>query len=378
MGQHITSAPIEHPVIRQGVNYVRMPDGSVGVPGASGGDPVQPFGSAPQATVTPDQPGQSADPLETPAPAEPPRPLTPLETFHPSLDPTKVEIAWDEKTGKMKVIPREAAVETPAGDEGQVDDQVDEGNEVPDLGTPGQQTAAAQAGQPSSEIAELRTQLASMAQILTAVVTGQANGKSIAEVLGVQSQPAGPTPPDPTQFDLYDPQQLAEYHKQNALYNQAMIRQGVSEALQPHLPAIQGARQSQELTALQAKYGTDPNYQNNVAAAMDLMEANPGMQAERAYGIVSHIVNKARPQTQSSKSQSNVPSNGNTANGANKARQTTLTPEQAAAKAAQAAKLPQSSGVRGAGPAAPPDNIEGLGDLILWETQQASLGNRVH
>jgi hypothetical protein len=61
---------------------------------------------------------------------------------------------------------------------------------------------------------------------------------------------------------------------------------------------------------------------------------------------------------------------------ANQPTTPTLTQEQAAEKAAQAARLPQSIGVRGAGAPTPPEAIaKDFKKLTHWVAQQQALGN---
>src|SRR5262245_10722713 len=73
--------------------------------------------TAPVAAPTPEGAPTVPTAPEAPQGTEVPRELSPLERFHPSLDPAKVELTFDEQTGRVKVIPKaveEAPVEEPA------------------------------------------------------------------------------------------------------------------------------------------------------------------------------------------------------------------------------------------------------------------------
>jgi hypothetical protein len=274
-------------------------------------------------------------------------PQTPLESFHPAL--MDKDISFDEKTGRIRITAK--PTEAPA------DEAPDEG-EVPPLGE--QHETIAEAVTPtapaaSNEVQELRAQLAQQNQTIQAMLIAQASGKPLAEVLGLQ--PAQPTEPDYSQFDLYEPEQRAALIRQ--------IKADVkAEVMREHQPALEAAKVQQEFTAAEAKFKSDPQYQPRMVAALQLAAemrtAGYPLSIEAAYGMASKL------QTQ--------PTTGAPPAAPPKTATRTITPEQAAAKAAQAAKLPGNSGVSGAGQAPVPTyfGIGDMGKMMLWNLQQAS------
>jgi hypothetical protein len=305
--------------------------------------------------MNPAQPAQTAEGAPA-APEAPAKPLTPIEQFHPALDPSKVDMVWDEKTGRVKIAPK-FVEETP------VEESPAEG-ELPDLGTQHQSIpggSEATQTSPSNEVAELKGQLAQMTQLVTAMAQAQLGGKPLGEVLGV-AQPAQPAEPDYSQVDLYDPSQLAKFIQQN-------VGAAMQSVMAPHQQTIESARRRQEYDTVAARYGGEPNFNNKAVAAIQLVQENPTLTIDQAYATVSKIQQSLTPPASAPAAQTAQPS-------ANSATRTTLTAEQAQQKAEQAKRLPgQGSGVRGAGPSPMPAHIKGLGQMIAWNLQQASLGN---
>lgn len=291
----------------------------------------------------------------SPTPAPPRRePQTPLESFHPAL--SNKDITFDEKTKQIRIRPRveEAAAETQ--DEGVNEDGE---NELPALGE--QHASAVDAvtqttQQPTSEVAELRAQLAQQGQMMQAMLVAQATGKPLAEVLGLQPTPTAE--PDYSDYDLYEPDQRAEFIRR--------IKQDVkAEVMREHQPTMEASRRRMEYDNVAAKYGSESNFQQKAIAAIQLVQDNPALTIEQAYATVNKI--------QQSLGVNGTPQVAAPANGAKQATRT-ITPEQAAAKAEQAKKLPGNSGVNGAGPAPAPAHfgIGDLGKMMLWDLQQAS------
>src|SRR5262245_36778380 len=94
------TVPVEGGNVKQGVNWTKTADGKVVAAGQ------QPAGTMPEGA----QPALTTDTSVTPA--QPAKELSLIEQFHPSLDPAKVEMTWDEKTGRVKIAPRQPE-ETP-------------------------------------------------------------------------------------------------------------------------------------------------------------------------------------------------------------------------------------------------------------------------
>lgn len=343
--------PIEGSNVKQGVNYVKTPDGQVMPAGGQTTNAPAPPPPGAQAGQTP---GQAA---ETTAPAAP---LTPLQQFHPSLDPAKVTMTWDEATGKVKIAPiAEAEAETAAGG----DEAAGEGQDLPALGEqhheiPGGSQEATQAGQGADVVAELRGQLGQMTQLVTAMAQAQLSGKPLGEVLGL-SAPAQ-VEPDYSSLDLYDPAQLANFIKQS-------VGSAINGAMTPYQGTIENARRRQEYDAVALQFGHEADFRQKSVAAIQLVAENPALTIEQAYATINKISQTLAPKQ-------TAPAAAATQPAANNATRT-LTAEQAAQKAEQAKRLPGNSGVRGAGKPEMPSHITGLGQMIAWNLQQASQGN---
>lgn len=293
------------------------------------------------APITPIEPNIPAPEVpETPAPTAP---ATPFERLYPGVDPAKVEFFLDDTTHKLKYrdIPQEQAAEIPP---------VELPVEAP---TPQPVAPAVPA---VDEITQLRTQLDQQSQLMQAMLIAQAQGKPLAEVLGLAAQPE----PDYSQFDLYDPDSRAAYHRQ--LKDE--LRAEMRAEMQKVQPTLEAAKVQQEYSSAELKYKADPNYQPRMIAALQLvaeMRQNGfPLSIEQAYGMASKLSPQAATPTQAA---------------AKSAQPTTLTPEQAAAKAAQAARMPQNSGVRGGGEPPLPDYITNFKDAVRWTSQQVALGN---
>ncbi len=344
--------PIEGANVRQGVNYTRGADGKI-MP--AGGQTSQ---TTPAPPLPDSQAGQmQGQAVETQQPAPP---LTPLQQFHPSLDPSKVTMTFDEKTGKVRVIPIAEAEAAAVEAEGETEDVGD----LPDLGEqhyniPGgtQDTAqTATATAPTAEAQALRDQVGQLTQIVTAMAQAQLSGKPLAEMFG--AQPAQPAEPDFSELDLYDPAQLAGFIKQS-------VGAAIQGAIAPHQQTIEGARRRQEYDATALKFGNEPDFRQKSIAAIQLVADNPALTIEQAYGVVNRIAQTLTPQLTAAA----IPQPAATQ------ATRTLTAEQAQQKADQAKRLPGNGGVRGAGKPEMPAHIQGLGQMIAWNLQQASQGN---
>lgn len=349
------SVPVEGAKVKQGTNYIKTAGGGVEVAEQS---PTKAQASTPAPTKTAGELSeQISQAVEAPQAAA--RPLTPLEQFHPQLGPDK-ELAWDEKTGKIRITAK--AVETNTGVTG-------EGAEMPEQGgqhaTAGQAAAAAMGVETQTapvreadKTAALESQVAQLTQLVTVMAQAQISGKSIGELLG---QPAAPAEPDYSQVDMYDPGQVANMIRDVVRSETQAFRQ---EFQQQHQATLEGARQRQEYDLTVAKYGHEPNFQNKIAAALEIAQANPQMPVENAYLVVSHIGARIHPEIK-------APDTARAATGATR----TITAEQAAQKAEQAKRLPGNSGVRGAGQPEMPAHIKGLGNHMAWYLNQADSSN---
>lgn len=273
-------------------------------------------------------------------------PATPFNRLYPGVDPAKVEFFLEENTNRFKL--REIEREIPA----QVPDE--NSTEVTGVETP-----ATEAGPDNSEIAGLRSQVEQQNQLMQAMLMAQAQGKPLAEYLGLQ--PAQATEPSYEGLDLYDPGQLAGFIKQQ-------VTGAIQGAMAPHQQTIQGARQQQEYNQVFLKHGKEPDFPQKAALTSQLLQGNPNVSFEGTYNLISTIQGALAPPTKAV-----APLNG----AAKNAGQTiTLTPEQAAEKAAQAARLPGNSGVRSTGAPTPPEAIrKDFKKLATWVAHQQALGN---
>ncbi len=296
----------------------------------------------------PSAPATPIAPIESPAQDDIPAEATPFQKLYPGVDPAKVDFAWDERTRKVRFVPR--AEEAP-----ETQDDGGEGEEPP---TP-IETPTTPSPTPSNEVAQLRGEIAQMSQVMLAMAQAQMQGKTLGEFLGEQA--AGP---DYSQYDLYDPDQRAAYHRQLKDELKAEIR----AELAPHQQVMASMKQQQEYSTIALKHGKEPDFERKAALTAQLIQGNPNVSFEATYNLVSQI--------QKSLGVNGTPAKAATPTSgvANKAQQTILTEEQAAAKAAQAAKLPQNSGVRGGGAPSMPENI-GFKEAVRWVTHQVALGN---
>ena len=242
---------------------------------------------------------------------------------------------WKEN-GQLRWVPQEAAVEEPAAEA-----PVDDGSRAASY------TGEQQTSQPYDtlhrEIAELKQTMQLMAQGMG----------------GATQQPVGPQPPDPAEFDFYDPAQVKEFHKQNNAYIQATVQQSVQSALAPHEGAMQAAEYTRQYNSVLGDYGHDPNFKPFMDKALQLVAKSGGQfSIPAAYQLVAE-------------SQITSPLQAASSPGV-KPGQRTLTAQEAAQKAAQAHSLPPRNGVSGAGEPALPASLMNVGALgrIMLHNQQ--------
>lgn len=316
-------------------------DGPGTVPFSIGQNGKLTVSPAPETTA----PVEQTTPPETPVDITPP---TPFARMFPGVDPAKVEMFEDKGRIKFRMAP-----EAPA------DNQQDGPAPVQ---TPVPATPAAPA---DNDIAHLRAELAKRDELMVQMAQAMSSGKPLSEFLGLTAPVQ--TEPDYSHYDLYDDAQRAEFVKQLRKDALATARAEVQAAMQPHQGALASARQQQEYGAVRAKSAADPDFDRKAALATQLIGNSPNVSFEATYNLVSTIWG-AKPA--STPQAAAIPSGA-----ANQAKTTTLTSEQQEQKARQAARLPQSNGVRGAGKAVPPESLKKTRDLLIWGMHQDALGN---
>src|SRR5262245_17080792 len=281
--------------------------------------------------VIPEGEGPARTPVQ-----EAPSPLAQRKSLHtvritPQATP-QYEPQWTENM-QLKWRPVEQPAEEPAAEQ-VVESTIPRGNEHPDNSAQPYETL-------QREMAELKQTMQSWAQSQQ------------------PQQPQGPVAPDPTQFDFYDPNQVAEFHKQNNVYMQAQIQQTVQAALAPHQGAMQSAEYTRQYNSVYNDYGNDPNFKPIMDKALQMVLDTGGQYSiPQAYDFVSKV-QITSPQT-AAPSPSAKPG------------YRPLTAQEAAQKAAQAQSLPARNGVSGAGEPPLPEalrNVNSLGRIIFHNNQ---------
>lgn len=244
---------------------------------------------------------------------------------------------WKEN-GQLKWVPAEQSEPEPAAEEQHVDSPVPRGNGLADNGAQQPYDALRQ------ELSELKQTMQLMAQ----------------SQLGAQAQqPRGPQPPNPDDFDLYEPAQVKEFHRLNNEYIQATVQQSVQAALAPHQDAMQSAEYTRQYNSVLADYGGDPNFKPFMDKALQMVaKSNGRFSIPEAYELVAT--------SQISSPQAAQPQ------GYAKPAQRQLNAQEAAQKAAQAQSLPQRNGVSGAAEPTLPASLMNVGALgrIMLHNQQ--------
>lgn len=109
-------------------------------------------------------------------------------------------------------------------------------------------------------------------------------------------QPQAPQPPDPTMFDMFDPQHVAEFHRQNAEYYGSLVDQRVQAALQPSRQALNEAEAVEQYNRLFAKCGDDSNFKSTLDEALQLcvrdIQSGKPLDIEKRYLEVSESVSR--------------------------------------------------------------------------------------
>jgi hypothetical protein len=283
-------------------------------------------------------------PVDTPAPAPiPAPPATAFSRLYPGVDPSKVEMALDEKSGKIRFKPIAAPADTP-----------------PDPVTAPTPPAPVAPSEPDT-IAQLRAEIAQQNQLQSAMLTALMTGRPLMEVLS--GAPAKPAEPDYSRFDLEEEEGRAAYAQAVRADAIAAAKAELQAEMRNHLPQIQDARQHGARFALQAKYGKEPDFEQKSALAEKLAGNNPNVSIEATYNLINQIqagLGVSPAPTPSIKQPSNP----------------ILTPAQQAEKAAQAARYQSTNGGRATGPPEPPPEVaKNFKRLAHWVAQQQALGN---
>jgi hypothetical protein len=299
------------------------------------GNAQTPLQAAAAESLAPEMPAEVPGLPPTPTPAR-----TPFNRLYPGVDPSKVEMALDEKTGKIRFKP----IEAPA----------DVAPEIP--AAPVVQTPA----EPDM-ITQLRAQLAEQSQIQTAMLTALMTGRPLMEVLS--GAPAQSSEPDYSRFDLEDEEGRAAYAQAVRADAIAAAKAEMQAEMRNHLPSIQDARKHGEHFALQSKHGKEPDFEQKSALAQKLAGNNPNVSIEATYNLITQIqagLGVSPAPTPTIKQPSSP----------------ILTPAQQAEKAAQAARYQSTDGGRATGPPEPPPEIaKNFKRLAHWVAQQQALGN---
>lgn len=313
-----------------------------------GGMGLQLDSAAPPAAV-PSVPDLQPDPATPSAlPPEPTPPATPFSRLYPGVDPANVEMVFDDKTRRMRVVPKETPPEP-------VED------------TPAPPVPAAPVAPSPAEtdsVAQLKAQFAEQTQLMTAIVQASLTGRPLAEVLS--GTPAPPAEPDYSNLDLYDDAQRAQFVKQVRADALNAARAEVQQQMRGHLPGIQDAQRHGEFFAVQAAHGAEPDFQEKAALANKLIGNNPNVSFKATFDLISQI--------QAGLGHSN--GNGAKAETPKQPSVGVLTKEQADAKAAQAAKYPATNGSRAVGKVEPPPEVaKDFRRLAKWVAHQQAMGN---
>lgn len=281
----------------------------------------------------------------TPA-ALPPEPValaTPFSRLYPGVDPASVEMVFDDKTRRMRIVPKETPPET-----------LDEPPATPIA-------AAAPVPAELDSVAQLKAQLAEQTQLMTAMIQAQLTGRPLAEVLS--GTPAA-AEPDYSNLDLYDDAQRAQFVKQVRADALNAARAEAQAQIRGAMPSIQDAQRHGEFFAVQAARGTEPDFQQKADLANKLIGNNPNVSFKATYDLISQI------------HASLALSNGAKTEPAKQPGLGALTKEQADAKAAQAAKYPATNGSRAVGkPEPPPEVARDFKRLAKWVAHQQAMGN---
>jgi hypothetical protein len=89
--------------------------------------------------------------------------------------------------------------------------------------------------------------------------------------------------PDPLQFDMWDPEQAADYNQRlNAHIAQEAARR-VNDVLEPHRAAMQIAQHENDYNQLAAEHADNPHFRDIMKAALHLMKEDPKLSMPKAF-----------------------------------------------------------------------------------------------
>lgn len=325
------AAPVGNGVGVQKFSINAGPGGGLQLTGAAQ-TPLQSTAAARQAPELPETPGVAPEPTA---------PRTPFNRLYPGVDPSKVEMVLDDKTHKIRFKPIEAPADT-----------APEAPAAPIAPTP-------VAPSEPDALAQLRAEMANQNQLIGAVLQASLTGRPLAEILS--GQPAAPAAPDYSRFDLEDEEGRAAYAQAVRADAIAAAKAEMQAEMRNHLPAIQDTQRHGERFAVQAEHGADPDYHQKVALTEKLMGNNPNVSFKATYNLISQIQASLSPASGITPGRPAGP---------------ILTPAQAEAKAAQAARYQSSNGGRATGPPEPPPEVaKNFKKLAAWVAHQQALGN---
>lgn len=343
-----------------------LPAGTPAAPSENpAGQPVH--GTTPGAPAAPPTPGQQAADPGTPGQPQgrsniirrtgPDRaaPTSPLQQFLPDVDPDKFQLTFEPGTGRVKVVAKAAPpAATPAAEP-----PASPGTPAPGTTPPPATPPAAPGAHP--EIAALTAQVNQLQSTIALLAKASASGMSLGDLLG-QGQPAKPAAPDFSQVDLYEPAQLSAFIADT-------VKSAFATAMEPYQGGLDDAKRRNQFTNTQMKHGADPNFNAKVAASIQLVSQNPTMTIDGAYEMVNSIAGLLTPA-------GTAPPPPPPAQPPATPPGRTITAAEQARLIAAANNLPSDGGVRAADTEAMPAHIKGLGQMLAWNLQQASMRNQ--
>ena len=105
---------------------------------------------------------------------------------------------------------------------------------------------------------------------------------AVARQLGIEPD-TGPKPPNPAEFDFYDPESAEEYRRRNDIYMQGEVERQVNAQLEPHREAMLDAELRKQYNDCLKEFGDDPNFQAIMNLA--LMECNEAANSGKDLAI---------------------------------------------------------------------------------------------
>lgn len=78
----------------------------------------------------------------------------------------------------------------------------------------------------------------------------------------------GAQPPNPADYDIYDSNDVARFHSDNATYYSGLARREAEALLSPHMDAMREAALQRDYNAALARYGNDANFRECMDVAL--------------------------------------------------------------------------------------------------------------